>query len=159
MVLQGLEWTFIFLSYVLVSARVYVRVWMRRDRLYWSDYWLMAALASAQGLVICDTLTYQMNAMDDFTITSVSLDKVCRELDPNMLRTFAWLPRHIAISQVWANHSKKAGTYYDLEHFKTRSNEVHIVNYRLDSLLGTYSTLAYTWRSSALSLSTTTSYH
>ncbi|KAH7008613.1 hypothetical protein EDB80DRAFT_840983 [Ilyonectria destructans] len=73
---MGLEWTFIFLSYVLVSARVYVRVWMRRDRLYWSDYWLMAALASAQGLVICDTLTYQMNAMDDFTITSVSLEKI-----------------------------------------------------------------------------------
>ncbi|KAL6402030.1 hypothetical protein AUP68_14494 [Ilyonectria robusta] len=105
---MGLEWTFIFLSYVLVSARVYVRVWMRRDRLYWSDCWLMAALASAQGLVICDTLTYQMNAMDNFAITSVSLDKVCRELDPNMLGAFAWLPRHIAISQVWANHSKKA---------------------------------------------------
>ncbi|KAH8733912.1 hypothetical protein BGZ61DRAFT_491420 [Ilyonectria robusta] len=73
---MGLEWTFIFLSYVLVSARVYVRVWMRRDRLYWSDCWMMAALASAQGLVICDTLTYQMNAMDNFAITSVSLDKI-----------------------------------------------------------------------------------
>lgn len=93
-----------------------------------------------------------------FNITSVSLDKVCRELDPNMLRAFAWLPRYIAISQVWANHSKKAGTYYNLEHFKTRSNQVHIVNYRLDSILGTYSTLAYAWPSSALSLSATTSY-
>ncbi|KAH7165703.1 hypothetical protein EDB81DRAFT_878070 [Dactylonectria macrodidyma] len=73
---MGFEWSFFFLAFASVSARLYVRLCMRHDRLYWSDFWLIAALASALGLVICDTLTYQMSAMDDFTVTSASLDKI-----------------------------------------------------------------------------------
>ncbi|KAH6886884.1 hypothetical protein B0T10DRAFT_539133 [Thelonectria olida] len=75
-VVISIEWTFLALSYVLVIARIYVRLCMRRDRLHLSDGWLIAALAAAQGLVICDTLTYKMHAMDNFSITSVSLDKI-----------------------------------------------------------------------------------
>lgn len=65
------------LAYAFVFARIYVRLRMRRERLKWADCWLLIALLSAQGLVICDTITYSMNAMDNFTVTSVSLDKVC----------------------------------------------------------------------------------
>ncbi|RSL98995.1 hypothetical protein CEP52_009952, partial [Fusarium oligoseptatum] len=73
---QGIEWTFMVLAYVFVGCRLYVRLYMRGLRLYSADYWLIAGLMSCQGLLICDTLTYSMNAMDDFTITSVSLDKI-----------------------------------------------------------------------------------
>ncbi|KAH7145958.1 hypothetical protein B0J13DRAFT_442618, partial [Dactylonectria estremocensis] len=70
------EWTFVVLAFASVSARLYVRIWMRRDRLYWSDVWLVTAMAAAFGLVTCDTLTYRMNAMDNFTVTGVSLHKI-----------------------------------------------------------------------------------
>ncbi|WAO91732.1 Hypothetical protein NCS54_00921300 [Fusarium falciforme] len=72
----GVEWTFMVLAYVFVACRLYVRLCMRGLRLYSADYWLIVGLMSCQGLLICDTLTYSMNAMDDFTITSVSLDKI-----------------------------------------------------------------------------------
>jgi hypothetical protein len=65
------------IAYVLVAARVYVRVWLRNARLYSADYLLFAGLAACQGLLICDTLTFRMHAMDDFTINSVALKKVC----------------------------------------------------------------------------------
>ncbi|KAM5343667.1 hypothetical protein ACJ41O_012204 [Fusarium nematophilum] len=73
---MGIEWTFMALCYALVSARIYVRIWMRGNKLYSADYWLIAGLMSAQGLLICDTLTYKMNAMDNFTISNESLDKI-----------------------------------------------------------------------------------
>jgi hypothetical protein len=64
------------IAYVLVAARVYVRVWLRNARLYSADYLLFAGLAACQGLLICDTLTFRMHAMDDFTINSVALKKI-----------------------------------------------------------------------------------
>ena len=38
-----------------------------------ADYLLIAGLVACQGLLICDTLTYQMNAMDDFALASTSI--------------------------------------------------------------------------------------
>lgn len=65
------------IAYFLVAARVYVRVWLRNAKIYSADYLLFAGLAACQGLLICDTMTYRMNAMDDFTISNVALKKVC----------------------------------------------------------------------------------
>ncbi|EEU43355.1 uncharacterized protein NECHADRAFT_45239 [Fusarium vanettenii 77-13-4] len=73
---QSIEWTFMVLAYVFVACRLYVRLFMRGLRLYSADYWLIVGLMCCQGLLICDTLTYSMNATNDFTITSVSLDKI-----------------------------------------------------------------------------------
>ncbi|KAG8676512.1 hypothetical protein FPOAC2_02613 [Fusarium poae] len=73
---MSFEWSLMVIAYVLVAARVYVRVWLRNARLYSADYLLFAGLAACQGLLICDTLTFRMHAMDDFTINSVALKKI-----------------------------------------------------------------------------------
>ncbi|OBS28458.1 hypothetical protein FPOA_02396 [Fusarium poae] len=73
---MSFEWSLMVIAYVLVAARVYVRLWLRNARLYSADYLLFAGLAACQGLLICDTLTFRMNAMDDFTINSVALKKI-----------------------------------------------------------------------------------
>ncbi|KAL6921248.1 hypothetical protein FSST1_005274 [Fusarium sambucinum] len=73
---MSFEWSLMSIAYILVAARVYVRVWLRNSRLYSADYLLFAGLAACQGLLICDILTYRMHAMDDFTITSVELKKI-----------------------------------------------------------------------------------
>lgn len=101
---QGLEWTLLFLAYVLVGARIFVRLGMRRDSLYWSDYWLVVALASAQALLICDTLTYRDHAMDDFDVKSVSLDKVCQDLGFSVTSPPARMPKRqtATMGQAWA---------------------------------------------------------
>ncbi|RGP77938.1 hypothetical protein FLONG3_3895 [Fusarium longipes] len=70
------EWSLMVIAYVLVAARFYVRVWLRNARLYSADYLLLVGLACCQGLLICDTLTYRMHAMDDFTMNSVALKKI-----------------------------------------------------------------------------------
>ncbi|KAE8828223.1 hypothetical protein PTNB73_06681 [Pyrenophora teres f. teres] len=44
-------------------------------RLDWSDYLLLVSAADALGLIICDTLTYQMGVMDEYE-TSVKLSKI-----------------------------------------------------------------------------------
>jgi hypothetical protein len=75
-VVQAFEWTLLTIAYILVAARVYVRLWLRNARLYSADYWLFAGLAACQGLLICDTLTYEMNAMENFMMSSVALKKV-----------------------------------------------------------------------------------
>ncbi|KAG8357825.1 hypothetical protein FVEN_g4316 [Fusarium venenatum] len=73
---MSFEWSLMVIAYILVAARVYVRVWLRNARLYSADYLLFVGLTACQGLLICDTLTYRMHAMDDFTITSVELKKI-----------------------------------------------------------------------------------
>lgn len=53
------------------------------QRLDWSDYLLIASALVALGLIICDTLTYEMGVMDNYE-TSVRLSKVSsRYLDRN----------------------------------------------------------------------------
>ncbi|KAG5656976.1 hypothetical protein KAF25_011145 [Fusarium avenaceum] len=73
---MGFEWTLMTLAYVMVACRIYVRVVIKRAKLYSADYWLLVGLASCQGLLICDTLTFRMNAMDEFTMNNVSLKKI-----------------------------------------------------------------------------------
>jgi hypothetical protein len=73
---MSFEWSLMVIAYILVAARVYVRVWLRNARIYSADYLLFAGLAACQGLLICDTLTFRMHAMDDFTINSVALKKI-----------------------------------------------------------------------------------
>ncbi|KAF4976608.1 hypothetical protein FDECE_18456 [Fusarium decemcellulare] len=73
---MGFEWTFLALAYVFVAGRIYVRLAMRNLKLYSADYWLIVGLISCQGLLICDTLTYKMNAMDDFTVSNTPLKKI-----------------------------------------------------------------------------------
>ncbi|VTT58851.1 unnamed protein product [Fusarium fujikuroi] len=73
---MGFEWSFMTLAYTSVACRIYVRVVMRKARLFSADYWLIAGLLSCQGLLICDTITYSMDAMDNFTIDNVAIRKV-----------------------------------------------------------------------------------
>ncbi|SCV36072.1 uncharacterized protein FFB14_05889 [Fusarium fujikuroi] len=73
---MGFEWSFMTLAYISVACRIYVRVVMRKARLFSADYWLIAGLLSCQGLLICDTITYSMDAMDNFTIDNVAIRKV-----------------------------------------------------------------------------------
>lgn len=46
-----------------------------RQKLDWSDWLLLASAGIALGLIICDTLTYQMGVLDDYE-TSEKLSKV-----------------------------------------------------------------------------------
>ncbi|KAK7429103.1 hypothetical protein QQZ08_004318 [Neonectria magnoliae] len=70
------EWALLSLAIILVAARVFVRVYMNRDRIYWSDFWLLMATLSALGLIICDTLAYKANAMHNYTNPSVAVWKI-----------------------------------------------------------------------------------
>ncbi|CAG7560586.1 unnamed protein product [Fusarium equiseti] len=70
---MAFEWIILILAYILVAGRIYVKIFLRGFGLYAADYLLIAGLVACQGLLICDTLTYQMNAMDDFSLTSTSM--------------------------------------------------------------------------------------
>ncbi|KAL7757381.1 hypothetical protein ACKLNR_011908 [Fusarium oxysporum f. sp. zingiberi] len=72
----GFEWSFMTLAYITVACRIHVRLVMRKARLFSADYWLILGLLSCQGLLICDTITYSMDAMDDFTIDNVAIRKI-----------------------------------------------------------------------------------
>ncbi|TXC06602.1 hypothetical protein FocTR4_00009729 [Fusarium oxysporum f. sp. cubense] len=73
---MGFEWSFMTLAYITVACRIYVRLVMRKARLFSAYYWLILGLLPCQGLLICDTITYSMDAMDDFTIDNVAIKKV-----------------------------------------------------------------------------------
>ncbi|EXK33713.1 hypothetical protein FOXG_02885 [Fusarium oxysporum f. sp. lycopersici 4287] len=73
---MGFEWSFMTIAYITVACRIYVRLVMRKARLFSADYWLILGLLSCQGLLICDTITYSMDAMDDFTIDNVAIRKI-----------------------------------------------------------------------------------
>jgi hypothetical protein len=60
-----------------VAARMYTRLFRLRSKLDASDYLLLASALVALGLIICDTLTYQMGVMDEYE-TSVKLSKASR---------------------------------------------------------------------------------
>ncbi|KAL6404356.1 hypothetical protein AUP68_13748 [Ilyonectria robusta] len=70
------EWVLLSLAIILVAARLYVRLYMNKDRIYWSDAWLLIAVCSALGLVICDTLAYKANAMFNFVDPGVRMLKI-----------------------------------------------------------------------------------
>lgn len=69
------EWILLVVAYVFVAARIYTRLFRLRQKLDWSDYLLIASALDALGLIICDTLTYQMGVLDEYE-TSVELSKV-----------------------------------------------------------------------------------
>lgn len=64
------------LAYIVVGARLWVRLYLKRTRLILADVFLLIALISAQGLLVCDTLTYQMGQMNNFTDPDERLMKV-----------------------------------------------------------------------------------
>ncbi|KAJ4400018.1 hypothetical protein N0V91_008993 [Didymella pomorum] len=69
------EWILLVVAYAFVAARIYARLFRLRQKLDWSDYLLIASALDALGLIICDTLTYQMGVLDDYE-TSVKLSKI-----------------------------------------------------------------------------------
>ncbi|EKJ76073.1 hypothetical protein FPSE_03845 [Fusarium pseudograminearum CS3096] len=70
---MAFEWTILVFAYFLVACRVYVRMFLRGVGLHAADYWLIVGLVSCQGLLICDTLTFRMHAMDDFVLANNSI--------------------------------------------------------------------------------------
>ncbi|KAK1978704.1 archaeal flagellin N-terminal-like domain-containing protein [Colletotrichum cereale] len=69
------EWILLTVSYVFVSLRMYTRLFRLREKLALSDYLLILSALTALGLIICDTLTYQMGVMDNWE-PSVRLSKI-----------------------------------------------------------------------------------
>ncbi|KAK2008215.1 archaeal flagellin N-terminal-like domain-containing protein [Colletotrichum eremochloae] len=69
------EWILLTASYVFVGLRVYTRLFRLRQKLNLSDYLLLLSAVNALGLIICDTLTYQMGVMDNWE-PSVRLSKI-----------------------------------------------------------------------------------
>lgn len=69
------EWILLALAYTFVALRIYVRIARLRSKLNASDYLLIVSALVALGLIICDTLTYQMGVMDDY-IPSEKLSKI-----------------------------------------------------------------------------------
>ena len=77
------EWILLVFAYTFVAARIYTRIFRLRQKLDWSDYLLIASALDALGLIICDTLTYQMGVLDDYE-SSVKLSKVSSSLQPRL---------------------------------------------------------------------------
>ncbi|KAK8030206.1 hypothetical protein PG993_011497 [Apiospora rasikravindrae] len=69
------EWILLTVALVFVALRIYTRLLRLRQRLDWSDYLLLASAGIAIGLIICDTLTYQMGVLDEYE-TSERLSKI-----------------------------------------------------------------------------------
>ncbi|KAF4975676.1 hypothetical protein FZEAL_7566 [Fusarium zealandicum] len=69
------EWILLAVSYVFVGLRVYARLVPAREKLAWSDILLIISALDALGLIICDTLTYQMGVLDSWE-PSVALSKI-----------------------------------------------------------------------------------
>ncbi|KAI6781464.1 uncharacterized protein J7T54_001426 [Emericellopsis cladophorae] len=69
------EWILLAISYVFVALRVYTRLFRLREKLNWADWLLVASAINALGLIICDTLTFQLGVMDTWA-PSVALSKI-----------------------------------------------------------------------------------
>ncbi|PVI07948.1 hypothetical protein DM02DRAFT_237013 [Periconia macrospinosa] len=72
----AIEWSLFTLAMILVCARVSVHIRMRNTTMHLSDTFLMMAVVSALGLLICDTLTYKAGAMTTFQEPTVDIWKV-----------------------------------------------------------------------------------
>lgn len=70
-----MEWIFLIGANVFVALRIYTHLFYLRKRLGWSEWLLIAAALDALGLMICDTMTFKMGVLDDYS-TSVKLSKV-----------------------------------------------------------------------------------
>lgn len=69
------EWILIAVAFVFVALRVYTRLIRLREKLTWADWLLVASAINALGLIICDTLTFQLGVMDKWE-PSVALSKI-----------------------------------------------------------------------------------
>ncbi|KAF3029619.1 hypothetical protein E8E12_000869 [Didymella heteroderae] len=69
------EWIFLGIAYAFVALRIYLHLFHLRKRLNWSEILLIASALDALGLIVCDTLTYQMGVMDKYE-SSEKLSKV-----------------------------------------------------------------------------------
>lgn len=72
---QVTEWMFLIVAYAFVALRIYTHLFYLRKRLGWSEILLIASALDALGLIVCDTLTFQMGVLDDYK-TSETLSKV-----------------------------------------------------------------------------------
>ncbi|CAI6338664.1 unnamed protein product [Periconia digitata] len=70
------EWSLFALAVLLVSARVTMHIKLKNSNLHLSDTFLSLAVASALGLLICDSYTYKAGAMDEFAEPTVEIWKV-----------------------------------------------------------------------------------
>ena len=82
------EWILLAAAYVFVALRVYTRLFRLREKLDWSDWLLIASALDALGLIICDTLTYEMGVLDAWA-PSVKLSKVSEKSLPRLNR-YPW---------------------------------------------------------------------
>ncbi|KAG9855731.1 hypothetical protein KCU98_g1763, partial [Aureobasidium melanogenum] len=69
------EWILLIAAYVLVGLRMYTRLLVQRQKLRLSEYILLFSALIGLGLIICDTLTYELGVMDDWE-PSVKLSKI-----------------------------------------------------------------------------------
>ncbi|RSL46952.1 hypothetical protein CEP54_013630 [Fusarium duplospermum] len=69
------EWILLAVSYVFVGLRIYARLFRQRERLSWSEILLIMSALNALGLIICDTLTFQIGVLDSWE-PSVTLSKI-----------------------------------------------------------------------------------
>ncbi|KAL1796546.1 hypothetical protein ACET3X_005086 [Alternaria dauci] len=69
------EWILLIFAYLFVAARMYTRLFRLHSKLDASDYLLLASALVALGLIICDTLTYEMGVLDNYE-TSEKLSKI-----------------------------------------------------------------------------------
>ncbi|OCK86355.1 hypothetical protein K432DRAFT_438617 [Lepidopterella palustris CBS 459.81] len=70
------EWTLLVLAYILGGTRIYARLAHQRLHLLLSDIFLIFACVDVLALIICDTLSYRLGAMNADTQPSVSLHKI-----------------------------------------------------------------------------------
>lgn len=96
------------LAYLFVAARIYTRLFRLRAKLNVSDYLLIVSALDALGLIICDTLTYQMGVMDEYE-TSEKLSKVRYLFSPE-------IPVHLGTnnSRVPSQISFSSNYFYDV---------------------------------------------
>ncbi|KAJ4317224.1 hypothetical protein N0V84_007443 [Fusarium piperis] len=69
------EWILLAVSYVFVGLRIYARLFRQREKLSWSEILLIISAINALGLIICDTLTFQIGVMDSWE-PSIKLSKI-----------------------------------------------------------------------------------
>ncbi|USP82173.1 uncharacterized protein yc1106_09447 [Curvularia clavata] len=68
------EWIFLTIAFAFVALRIYARLSLHKT-LGWSEILLIASALDALGLIICDTLTFQMGVLDNYK-TSERLSKI-----------------------------------------------------------------------------------
>lgn len=71
------------MAYVFVALRVYARVSRLDKRLGWSEILLIVSALDGLGLIICDTLTFQMGVLDEYR-ASERLSKVRHPVSLNL---------------------------------------------------------------------------